>query len=75
MTGPGEHDDDLLDLIAAVQAAREDRTGDIALLLRNGDVFVMLVTAIKLLGEAADELGVTPEHLRTWGADAVRRSS
>jgi hypothetical protein len=65
------HDDALLDLIAALQAAREDRTGDVAVILRNGDLFEMLVTAIKLLGEAADESNAALEHLRECAQQAA----
>ena len=70
-----EHDDALADALALVQAVREDRTGDIAVLLRHCTVYEVAVTLAKLLAEAADESGATPGHLRTWGQQAVRRSS
>ena len=69
----GHDDDDILDLLAAVQACRDDRDGDLAFLLAHGDRLGMLITAVKLLAEAADEGGASPGHLRHWGQHAARR--
>lgn len=69
-----EHDDDILDLLACVQACREDRAADFGVILRHGDRLGMLITAVKLLAEAADESGASPAHLRHWGQHAARRS-
>lgn len=67
-------DDPTLDLLACVQAFREDRDGDTAFLLEHGDRLAMLARAVKLLAEAADESNASPAHLRHWGIEAMRRS-
>ena len=74
MTEPCFHDDGLCDGIALVTAVREDRTADIAVLLRHCNAYEVALTLAKLVAEAADESGATPEHLRTWGTAAARRS-
>ncbi len=65
-----EPEDGILDVLAAVQAAREDRTADLELVLRHGDAPDMLHAALKLLIEAADEADAPPEHWRAWAMSA-----
>jgi hypothetical protein len=69
---PG-HDDDLADITAAVQCVRDDDTAGLAAIVRHGSPGGMLVTAVKLLAEAASEPGASPEHWRRWAAQAVTR--
>ena len=66
-------DSDLLDLIAAVRALRSDNTAALAVILRNGNSGSMLITAIKLLAEAADEQNVTDDFLGVWGSYSLVR--
>jgi hypothetical protein len=68
-------DDDAADVMAAVQAVRDDDLAALAVLLRSGSPGGMLLTAVKLLAEAADEAEATPAHWRRWAAHAVTRSS
>lgn len=70
---PAGHDDDLADITAAVQCVRDDDTAGLAAILRHGCPGGMLVTAVKLLAEAASEPGASPEHWRRWAAQAVTR--
>ena len=69
------HDDDLADALALVAAVRADRTDHIAVLLRHTNPYAVCVTLAKLLAVAADESDASPEHMRTWGIAACRRSS
>jgi hypothetical protein len=70
----GEHwSDDLADALALAQAVRDDRTGDVAVLLRHANPYAVALTLAKLLGEAADEGEASPEHVRHWAAQAVNR--
>jgi hypothetical protein len=68
-----EHSDDLADAVALAQAVREDRTGDVAVLLRHCSPFGVIVTLAKLLAAAADESNASAEHMRFWAERAVRR--
>jgi hypothetical protein len=67
-------DDDTADALAITQAVRDDRTGDVAVILRHSSPFSLALTLAKLLAAAADECGASPDHLRLWGHQAVNRS-
>jgi hypothetical protein len=69
VTAP-EPEDGILDVLAAVAAARDDRTADLELILRHGDAADMLHAALKLIIEAADEGDAPPGHFREWGMNA-----
>jgi hypothetical protein len=71
-----EPEDGLLDLLAAVAAARDGLPADLKLILSHGSHTDMLLAAIRLLREVADELahqGATPEDFRRWGMQAGSR--
>jgi len=68
-----EPEDGLLDLLAAVAAARDGRSADLEVLLGNGCPVHMVLAAVRLLREMADERGATPEQFRTWGMAAGSR--
>lgn len=65
--------DDLADVVAIVTAIREDRTADVAVVLRHTNLCASLITACKLLAVAAEEGQASPEHLRNWAAQAIGR--
>jgi hypothetical protein len=68
-----EPEDGLLDLIASVQAARDGRRADLDVILANGCREHMVLAAVRLLRETADERGATPEEFRAWGMAAGSR--
>jgi plasmid stabilization system protein ParE len=63
-------------MIAAVQAPRDGRRADLDVILRHGCREHMLLSAVRLLRELADELaqaGATPEEFRRWCLQAGSR--
>ena len=68
--------DGLMDAIALTECIRRDdqfTAIDMTAILRHGDPMDMSVTLAKLLAEAADDLGVSPGHLRLWAESSARR--
>jgi len=65
--------DDVADAVALAQAVREDRTGDVAVILRHCNPFATALTLAKLLAEAVSEAGASEEWFRTWSARAIGR--
>jgi len=65
--------DDLADALALTQAVRDERTGDVAVLLRHCNPYATMLTLAKLLGEAANESDASADWLRHWGYLASRR--
>ncbi len=68
-------DSDLLDCIAAVRAIQADDYDALSLILRNGNAGAMLITALKMLSEAAADQGISPDFLAVWGSHSLARSS
>jgi hypothetical protein len=68
-----EHSDDLADSQALVQAVRDERTADVAVILRHCSLFGVVATLAKITAEILDEQQVCPEHFRVWSAHAIHR--
>lgn len=73
MTDGQDHDDDLADALALVEAMRREDTEGFAAILKNMNSYGVVVALGKMLQVAADEVNATPEFFRRWGAQAMRQ--
>ena len=66
-------DDDVLDVMAAVRAVRQDNLSALATILRTGNHAKMVVTAVKIIAEMAVDSEVSDEYLAVYSSYAAER--